>query len=275
MLITLKELLNPYIEKDAVIGAFNATVYSDAQPIITAAEKSNAPVIIQVGAMATRHMDIGLWGKLLVEMANRATVPVCVHLDHGKKLNEIEAAIEAGFSGVMIDGSQLPYNDNVTLTCEVVRRAAAKGVSVEAEIGSVAYSGMDGIKSVLSDPETTANFVADTGIDAVAVSVGTLHRMQKQASHIDFNLLHEIEKRVRIPLVIHGSSGLLDEELVKLRATRVCKVNVGTALRIAFNDALRKELAENPNNYVYTELFDKPMKAVEDVVIKKLKLMGF
>lgn len=275
MLIKLDELLNQYIHKDAAVGAFNVTTYADAQPIITAAEKLNAPVIIQVGSMGTSYMDIELWGKVLVTMAEKSSVPVCVHLDHAYKIDDIQAAIDAGFSSVMIDGSQLPYEENVALTKEVVKRASMKGVSVEAEIGSVAYSGMDTFKSELSDPTITARFVKDTDIDAVAVAVGTLHRMEEQASHIDFNLLYAIQDVVDIPLVIHGSSGLMDEEIIKMRSTHICKVNIGTALRVAFNNSLRKALDENPDNYVYTQLLQVPMQAVEDLVIKKLKLLGF
>lgn len=275
MLTTLKEILLPYLTKSASVGAFNATMYADAKPIYSAAEKMNAPVIVQVGPMAFSFMDVGLWGLLLVEMAKQCKVPVCVHLDHARKLEHIQAAIDAGFSSVMIDGSQLPFDENVAITREVVKRASAKGISVEAEIGSVAYSGSDAYRSELSDPDTTARFVEATKIDAVAVAVGTLHRMEKQASHIDFDLLHAIEKKVEIPLVIHGSSGLLDEELTKMRDTHICKVNIGTILRMTFNNELRNSLAENPTNYVYTELMVKPMRAVEEVVISKLKLLGF
>lgn len=275
MLIKLDELLNQYINKDAAVGAFNATTYADALPIITAAEKLDAPVIIQVGSMGTSFMDIDLWGKMLVTMAERSSVPVCVHLDHAYEMDDIQAAIDAGFSSVMIDGSQLSYEDNVAITREVVKRASLKGVSVEAEIGSVAYSGMDTFKSELSDPTITAKFVKETGINAVAVAVGTLHRMEKQGSNIDFKLLHEIQSVVDIPLVIHGSSGLIDGDIIKMRSTHICKVNIGTALRLAFNNSLREVLNDNPDNYVYTQLLKEPMRAVESLVVDKLKLLGF
>ena len=275
MLVTLKALLDEYVHKDAAVGAFNATTYADAQPIITAAEKRNAPVIVQVGSMGINYMDIFLWGKFLVAMAERASVPVCVHLDHARDVRLVQSAIDTGFSGVMIDGSQLSYPDNVSITREVVKLAKKNNVSVEAEIGSVAYSGTDAYKAELSDPEVTARFVADTGVDAVAVAVGTLPRMEKQASHIDFALLRAIEQQTDIPLVIHGSTGLVDEDFLRLRATHVSKVNIGTALRVAFNDALRKVLQENPDNYVYTELMHVPMEAVEATVLNKLQLLGF
>lgn len=275
MLVTLKEILDPYINKNAAVGAFNVTTYGDAQPVIDAAVKRNAPVIVQVGAMGTNYMDTGLWGILLCEMARRAPVPVCVHLDHAREVDYVQSAIDAGFSSVMIDGSQLPYEENVAITKEVVKRAQAKGVSVEGEIGSVAYSGTDAFKAELSDPDTTARFVKDTGVDAVAVAVGTLHRMERQGSHLDIPLLLAIQEKVDIPLVIHGSSGLLDEEFRRMCETHVCKVNVGTALRMAFNTGLRTALADNPDNYVITEVIGGAMKAVEDKVDEKLELLGF
>lgn len=275
MLVTLKELLEQYKTTDKAVGAFNVTTYCDAQPVITAAEKRNAPVIIQVGGFATRYMDLALWGPLLTTMAERSTVPVCVHLDHSKDVEECQRAIDAGFSSVMYDGSQLPYEENVRLSREVVRRAAEKGVSVEAEIGSVAYSGTTAFKAEASDPDTTARFVADTGIDAVAVAVGTLHRMEKQAAHLDFDLLRAIEDKVDIPLVIHGSSGLCDEDFKQMCASHVTKVNIGTALRMAFDQGLRTALRDHPESNVFTEIAHIPMEYVERKVLEKLALLGF
>lgn len=275
MLVTLKEILPYYLNKKSAIGAFNVTTYADAQPVIVAAEKRNAPVIVQVGSMATNYMDINLWGKLLTEMAHKASVPVCIHLDHARSIEHIQYAIDAGFSSVMIDGSQLPYAENVALTKEVVYRASLKGISVEGEIGSVAYSGTDEFRSELSDPIITAQFVEDTGIDAVAVSVGTLHRMETQGSHINIPLLKSIEEKVNIPLVIHGSSGLLDEEFKAMCATHVCKVNIGTVLRMEFDRGLRQVLADNQTNYVTTELLPVAMSYVEKKVSEKLTLLGF
>lgn len=275
MLVTLKELLAQYVDSDKAVGAFNVTTYCDAAPVIAAAEKRNAPVIIQVGGFATRYMDLDLWGPMLGIMARRAKVPVCVHLDHSKNVDEIQRAIDAGFSSVMFDGSQLPYEENVAISRDVVARAAKKGVSVEAEIGSVAYSGTDAFKAEASDPDTTARFVADTGIDAVAVAVGTLHRMETQAAHLNFDLLHAIQEKVSIPLVIHGSSGLCDEDFKQMCATHVTKVNIGTALRMAFDKGLRTALADHPESNVFTEIAHIPMEYVEAKVDEKLKLLGF
>ena len=275
MLVTLKELLDQYMTTDKAVGAFNVTTFCDAKPVITAAEKKNAPVIVQVGGFATRYMDLELWGKVLVTLAERSPVPVCIHLDHSKDVEECQRAIDAGFSSVMYDGSQLPYEENVRLTSEVVRRAAQKGVSVEGEIGSVAYSGTDAYKAEASDPDTAARFVADTGIDAVAVAVGTLHRMETQAAHLNFELLRSIQAKVDIPLVIHGSSGLCDEDFKQMCATHVTKVNIGTALRMAFDKGLRTALHDHPESNVFTEIAHIPMQYMEDKVIEKLGLLGF
>ena len=275
MLVTLKELLGQYKESDKAVGAFNVTTYCDAQPVIDAAEKRGAPVIVQVGGFATRYMPLELWGPMLTTMARMTSVPVCIHLDHSKNIDEIQKAIDVGFSSVMFDGSQLPYDENVALTREVVSRAAKKGISVEAEIGSVAYSGTDAFKAEASDPDVTAQFVADTGIDAVAVAVGTLHRMETQAAHLNFDLLHAIEQKVDIPLVIHGSSGLCDEDFKQMCATHVSKVNIGTALRMAFDKGLRTALQDHPESNVFTEIAHIPMAYVEEKTAEKLALLGF
>lgn len=275
MLVTLKELLDQYKDSDKAVGAFNVTTYCDTVPVITAAEKLNAPVIVQLGGFATRYMSLELWGPMLVTLAQRASVPVCIHLDHSKSIDEIQTAIDVGFSSVMFDGSRLPYEENVALTREAVRLAAAKGVSVEAEIGAVGYSDIADAHGIISDPDTTARFVADTGIDAVAVSVGTLHRMETQGAHLDFELLDAIQAKVDIPLVIHGSSGLCDEDFKRMCSTHVTKVNIGTALRIAFDTGLRTALNDHPESKVFTEIFQIPMQYVEDKTIEKLKLLGF
>ncbi|MDX9864573.1 MAG: class II fructose-bisphosphate aldolase [Anaerolineaceae bacterium] len=275
MLVTLKDLLNQYLEKDAIVGAFNATCFYDAKPIIRAAEKMNAPVIIGVSPLAAKTIELGEWSLLLRDIAEKSSIPICLHLDHGRRIEDVKKAVDVGFPSVMFDGSQLPYEENVAITKEVVEYAHPKGVSVEAEIGSVAYTGNEAVKAILSDPDVTANFVADTGIDAVAVAVGTLHQMKQQGARVDFDLIKKIEEKVSIPLVIHGASGLLNEEIIKLRSTRVCKMNIGTALRLAFNNSLRKSLDENQSNHNYTELLDAPMQAVEEVVLGKLELLGF
>lgn len=275
MLVTLDELLPKYLEQDAAIGAFNLAVFPDIQVLIQAAEEMNAPVIMQLSPSVSEYMGYEYWGMVGREMAKRAAVPVVLHLDHANAAEPIWKALDAGYSSVMFDGSQLPFDDNVRITKEVVKRAETYGVSVEAEIGSVAYLGKSTHKDQLTDPREAAAFAELSGCSCLAVSVGTTHMMQTQTANINFNLLAEIQEEVKVPLVIHGSTGLPDDQLEKMRAYHVCKVNIGTALRIAFDKGLRAELAERPDDYIYMDLLKRPLNDEKQVVKEKMKLLGF
>lgn len=275
MLVTLDELLPKYLEQDAAVGAFNLAIFPDIQVLIQAAEEMNAPVIMQLSPSVSEYMGYDYWGMVGREMAKRAAVPVVLHLDHANAVEPIWRALDAGYSSVMFDGSQLPFDENVRITKEVVRRAEAYGVSVEAEIGSVAYLGKSTHKDQLTDPREAAAFAEQSGCSCLAVSVGTTHMMQTQTANINYNLLAEIQDQVKVPLVIHGSTGLPNDQLEKIRAYHVCKVNIGTALRVAFDKGLRAELAEHPNDYIYMDLLKRPLDDEKQVVKQKMKLLGF
>jgi len=221
-------------------------------------------------------MEVEYLGGLLTALAGGAGVPVVVHLDHAKDYSIIVRAIKAGFSSVMYDGSQLPLQDNISRTREVVRLAEACGVSVEAEIGSVGYSDPSiKAKAIYTDTAEAEEFAEKTGVDALAVAIGTVHRMKIQEASIQYDRLAEIEKAVEIPLVIHGSSGVKDIDLKKLIKHRVAKVNIGTALRMAFGNTLREEFVQKEDEFDRNKLFIKPMQAIEEVVLEKYKLLGF
>lgn len=275
MLVTLDELLPKYIDKDAAVGAFNLAIFPDMQVLIEAAEELNAPVIMQLSPSVSEYMGYDYWGMVGREMAKRASVPVVLHLDHANKVEPIWKALDAGYSSVMFDGSQLPFAENVRITNEVVKRAEKYGVSVEAEIGSVAYLGKTTHKDQLTDPKEAATFANASGCGCLAVSVGTTHMMRTQTANIHYNLLEEIQNEVKVPLVIHGSTGLPNEQLEKMRTYHVCKVNIGTALRVAFDKGLRAELAEHPNDCIYMELLKRPLNDEKEVVKQKMKLLGF
>lgn len=275
MLVTLDELLPKYLGADAAVGAFNLGVFPDMQVLIQAAEELNAPIIMQLSPSVSEYMGYDYWGMVGKEMAKRASVPVVLHLDHANKVEPIWKALDAGYSSVMFDGSQLPFDENVRITNQVVERAKTYGVSVEAEIGSVAYLGKDTHKDQLTDPNEAAAFADASGCGCLAVSVGTTHMMRTQTANINYGLLEEIQKKVRVPLVIHGSTGLSDDQLKKMRAYHVCKVNIGTALRIAFDKGLRDELKNRPDDYIYMDLLKRPLEDEKQVVIQKMKLLGF
>lgn len=275
MLVTLDDLLPKYLNQDAAVGAFNLAVFPDMQVLIQAAEERNAPVIMQLSPSVSEYMGYEYWGMVGREMAKKASVPVVLHLDHANKAEPIWKALEAGYSSVMFDGSQLPFDENVRITNEVVKRAESFGASVEAEIGSVAYLGRTTHKDQMTDPKEAAAFADASGCGCLAVSVGTTHMMHTQTANIQYDLLAEIQELVKVPLVIHGSTGLPDDQLMKMRAYHVCKVNIGTALRVAFDKGLRNELTKRPDDYIYMDLLKRPLEDEKQVVIQKMKLLGF
>lgn len=275
MLVTLKDILKDACHKSYAVAGFNVFGYEDAISVVHAAEKLALPVILMTNVDAVKHMPIEILGPMLVKIAEDSTTKVCVHLDHGKSFEIIMDALKAGYSSVMYDGSQLPLDDNIAETKRVVDIARFYKVSVEGEIGSVGYSDPS-IESIASytDPKEAKRFVDETGVDAVAVAIGTLHRMTAQEANIQFDLLKDIEALVDIPLVLHGSTGVKDEDLMKLSQTQISKVNIGTALRMTFGNTMRNELGENPLEFDRLNLFKKSMVEVEKVALEKMMILG-
>ncbi|MCC3356863.1 class II fructose-bisphosphate aldolase [Bacillus sp. REN16] len=274
MLAKLTDVLQGTIENKYAIPAFNVFGYEDAQAVIEAAEEMGAPVILATNKVAIQHIPIHIIGKLLVGLAEQATVPVVVHLDHGKDYETVAKAIASGYSSVMYDGSHLPFKENVRTTKEIVRMARAFGIPVEAEIGSVGYSDPSLGTGALTDPLEAKQFAEETEIDALAVAVGTLHRMEEQTAHVQFDRLHEIEQLVSVPLVMHGSTGIPDEDLKKMASTNIGKVNIGTAIRMAFGTTLRQEVNANPASFDRIDWFKRPMEAVKEEAKHKMKLLS-
>lgn len=275
MLVTLNEILPKASKSDYVIAGFNVFGYEDAAMVVEAAEEVNIPVILMTNRDAHYHMPIKILGRILTEIANDAKVPVCIHLDHGKTSEEVVSAIKAGYSSVMYDGSQLPLEENIKNTKELTKIAHYFGVSMEGEVGSVGYNDPSiKAKSIYSVPEEVKIFVDETNVDAVAVAVGTLHRMQVQKANIQYDRLDKIEELINIPLVIHGSTGVKDEDLVKLCKHRVAKINIGTALRMAFGNTMREELSHHPEEFDRIKIFKKPMLEVKNKAKEKMIILG-
>lgn len=248
--------------------------YEDAIAVVRAAETLGDPVILMTNKDAVNFIPIELIGPMLITMAKNASVPVCVHLDHSRDFNDIQRAIAAGYTSVMYDGSQLAYEENLRNTKEVVDFAHGRGVSVEAEIGSVGYSDPAMIaKAEYTDPDQAAQFASITQVDALAVAVGTVHRMKLQEAKIDFLLLERIKRLVDVPLVIHGSSGAKDADISRMCEIGAMKINLGTTLRMAFGNTLRRTIAEMPDEFDRLKLFPTAMKAVTEKAIEKMILM--
>lgn len=219
-------------------------------------------------------MPLRFIGPLLRSMAQSAAVPVAVHLDHAVELASIETAITCGFSSVMFDGSQLSFADNVVLTRQAIAMARPQGVSVEAEIGSVAYNDPAiPAKHIYTDPQEAKDFWEATLTDCLAVSIGTVHRMQAQTAYLQFDRLQNISQAVAVPLVIHGSTGVSDEDLARLSRCGISKINIGTCLRMAFGNALRKAVQDNPDEFDRIRLFQQPCAAVRQAAARKMRLL--
>lgn len=242
---TLEEVLEPALAGGYAVGGLVCLGWDDAAAYVAAAEAEACPVILQAGPGARAAIPLPVWGRMLRHLADAASVPVVVHLDHGSSAEECRIAIAEGFTSVMYDGSRDPLEKNIADTDAVARMARAAGVSCEGEIGFVGYSGGEGSHG--TDPGEAARFAQETGVDALAVSVGNVHLKGDGAAAVDWARLRAISDRVACPLVIHGGSGIAPADRRRMvRESRVRKFNIGTELRIAYGRALRRALDNDP-----------------------------
>ncbi len=275
MLYNLKDILKIGSERGNAIAAFNIYGFEDAVAVIEAAEELDKPVILMANRDAIEHMPVDVIGMIMIHLAKKAKVPVCVHLDHATCIKTIKAAIDIGFTSVMFDGSQLPFDENVALTKEVVAMAHPKDISVEGEIGAVGYSDPSiDFTPQYTEPEEAKEFARLTDVDALAVAVGTVHRMVTQKACLQFERLKRIKELVNTPLVIHGATGVADEDLVRLVKCGVRKINLGTTIRLAFGNTLRQQFDQNPEEFDRIKLFKKCMVAVKERAKEKIKLLS-
>ncbi|MCP4380774.1 MAG: class II fructose-bisphosphate aldolase [Hyphomicrobiales bacterium] len=243
--VSLNAVLDPAMHNGYAVAGLVVLGWEDAVAYVRAAEELDAPVILQAGPGCRKHTPIRVLGAMFRELADKADVPVVCHVDHAFSLEECKAGVEHGFTSVMYDGSKRPIEENIETTAAIVELAHAAGVSVEGEVGVVGYAG--GSASAGTDPVDAQRFDREAGADALAISIGNLHLMQSGAAAVDMTLLREIEAVTRAPLVLHGGSGLDAETRASLAgSTRVCKINIGTELRMAFGSALRATLAADP-----------------------------
>jgi fructose-bisphosphate aldolase class II len=242
---TLSDVLQPALAEGYAVAGLVCLGWDDAVTFLRAAEEIGHPVILQAGPGARRAIPLPVWGKMLRPLADAASVPVVVHLDHGASLEECRAAIGEGFTSVMYDGSRDPLDKNIADTAAVAELAHAAGVSCEGEIGFVGYSG--GETSHGTDPDEAARFARETKVDAMAVSVGNVHLKEDGAVALDWDRLATIGRATAVPLVIHGGSGVARPDRARLvQETPVCKINIGTELRQAYGHALRTVLQDDP-----------------------------
>jgi fructose-bisphosphate aldolase class II len=244
-LVTLEEVLQPALLQGHAVAGLVCLGWEDMRAFVTAAEAERVPVILQAGPSCRAHTPLPILGKMFTHLAEMANVPVVAHLDHGYSVEECRLALECGFTSLMYDGSAKSLAQNIEETAQVVELAHAAGMSCEGEIGYVGYAG--GKSSDGTDPEEAARFARETGVDAMAISVGNVHLQQNHEGGLDEARLRAIEALTDVPLVIHGGSGVPPEQRRALaRGSNICKFNIGTELRMVFGDSLRRALNADP-----------------------------
>lgn len=268
-LATLSEVLRPALAGGYAVPGLVCLGWEDMRAYAMAAQAERAPVILQAGPSCRAHTPLPVLGAMFRNLAASVDVPVVAHLDHGYGLDECQEALEAGFTSLMYDGSRKPLAQNIEETAAVVDLARSADISCEGEIGFVGYSG--GESSAGTDPEEAAVFARDTGVDAMAISVGNVHLVQDQGQGLDEPRIRAIEALTETPLVIHGGSGVPAAQRAALAAgSRICKFNIGTELRMAFGAALRAAVAADPDRFdrvaILKDTHDPVMQAARTVI---------
>lgn len=298
-LVTSKEMFKKAYEGHYAVGAFNVNNMEIIQGIVEAAKQENAPLILQVSAGARKYANPVYLRKLVDAAIEDTGLDICLHLDHGENFEICRQCVDDGFTSVMIDGSKHPFEENIALTKEVVEYAHSKGVVVEAELGKLAGV-EDAVKvnskdATYTDPAQAAEFVERTGVDSLAIAIGTSHGAYKFKGEpkLDFERLEEIEKLLPgFPLVLHGSSsvpkefvdlcnkyggkipgaaGVPEEMLKKASKMGVCKINIDTDLRLAMTACIRQLFVENPSEFDPRKYLGPGRTAIKDMVAHKMK----
>lgn len=278
MLVNMNQVLKHAEERGCAIGAFDTPNLEILMAVIRAAEQRDEPVIIQHAQLHECEMPIRIIGPIMVRMATEAKVPVCVMLDHGEDIPYVKKALEIGFSAVMYDGSSRPYEENVRMTKEVVALAKACGADVEAEIGIV--TGHEGkefdiqdVSDAYTDPELAARYVKETGIDALAASVGTVHGFYATKPKLDFERIKKIKEMTGIPLVMHGGSGISVEDTQEAIRCGIRKINYFSYMSNAGVKAVKELLAQKEVKY-YHDLANAAIDGMEKDILNAMSMFA-
>lgn len=277
-LVSVTELLQKAQKEHYAVGAFNCNNMEIVQAIVAAAEAENAPVIIQASQGAIKYAGIEYITTLTKVAADKANVPIALHLDHGTSFVQVMQCIRHGFSSVMIDGSKLPLEENIALTNKVIEAARPLGVSVEAELGKIGGTEDDITVSereaLFTEPAEAEAFVQATNVDALAIAIGTAHGQYKGVPKLDFERLKQIRERISTPIVLHGSSGVPDEAIREAISLGVCKVNIDTNIREAFVLAARHVLEGNPKEIDPRKMLGPARDAATAMIREKIRVFG-
>lgn len=274
-LAPMKDILIAARDAKYAVGGFEVWNLESVQAVITVAEKLQQPVVLQIGPFESDHAGLEDISHIVLYHARRAKVHVAVHLDHGDSFERVMQCINHGFTSVMLDVSELPYHENVAATKEVVRAAHACGVTVEGEVGRIGgeESGINVTDDDehLTTPKEAARYVDETGVDAFAPAIGTVHGFYKRQPNIRLNLLESIAQEVSVPLVLHGGSGTPIDIVCKAISMGIAKVNICTEFVAAFADTFVGEHSEHDFKYNVPGVFTKPRKAAQKLVESKMR----
>ena len=275
-LTTSKKMLQQARSGGYAIGAFNAENMEMVQAIIAAAEEVKAPVMIQTTPSTVKYASLELYLANVAAVAEGASVPVCIHLDHGSSFELCMQALRVGYTSIMIDGSHHAFEENIAVTKRVVAACMPSGVPVEAELGKVGgkEDDLDGGAGGYTDVSEAVEFVKRTQVSSLAVAIGTAHGVYSGVPKLDLERLTEIRKVVDIPLVLHGASGLSDEAVKESIKRGICKVNFATELRIAYSDGVKQVLGEAPDTYDPKQYGAVGREKVKQLVINRIKVCG-
>lgn len=281
-LINLKELLKHAQENKYAVGAFNVTNLGFIDTLLDSAVEQRSPIILQVAEVHLRYVDLEEIAPIIISAAKKVDIPVCFHLDHGQSLQTVMRAIRAGFTSVMFDGSHLPLKENIAATLEITKIAKSINVSVEAELGDVggevigekAPTVHSANKELFTKVDESVIFVKETNVDALAVSIGNVHGFYKGAPELDFERLEKIRDSVGIPLVLHGGSGISDNDFQKAISLGICKINFYTEMSAGAVSRIRQYLSEKPDVTSIPDVITRGFEEVKNIVKKRIEIFG-
>ena len=269
-LATLSEVLQPALKQGYAVAGLVTLGWEEMRAYVAAAEAEDVPVILQAGPSCRAHTPLPVLGAMFRNLAEAASVPVVAHLDHGYTFDECKEALDSGFTSLMFDGSRKPLAQNIEETAKIAEMAHAAGISCEGEIGFVGYSG--GENSAGTDPQEAAKFARESGVDAMAISVGNVHLQQDKEGGLDEPRIRAIEAVTEVPLVIHGGSGVPVAQRNSLaRGSKICKFNIGTELRMAFGEALRQSVNKDASRFDRVQLLQDTHEPVFEATRRVLR----
>jgi len=280
--VTTKEMLKEAQKGRYGIGAFNANNMEIIQAIIETAEEEKAPVILQASQGAIKYAGLESIVAMVKVMTEKVNIPVALHLDHGTDYYQNIKCLRAGFTSLMYDGSKLPFDENVEMTKKVVEMAHACDIPVEAELGQIGKMGdsdepgvvLEKVKESMAVPEEAVKFVELTEIDFLAAAVGTIHGCRTPFAKLDIPRIEKIRELTGVPLVLHGASGVNDDEVRKGIAAGICKINIDTRIRMKFTEKMREIIITNPKEIDPRKILGPAKDAAKEIIRDRMRVFG-